>query len=275
MELKLIYGPKVYLIASQAIESDNYARFLDDQGTGWRSTSGVAGEVLAETAGRLCYQSWYNPRPGGNATYLAHVLEVGHGSVLEHAVFTMIFTGISRSTSHELVRHRVGFAYSQLSQRYVDSSDIAFVVPPALAPAVKAYNAKGLRVVIGEKEQVGWVWCIGCKEDLFAYRQATSYLQEQAPTELTGTEKRKWARQAARSVLPNCVETKICVTGNARAWRHFIEMRCSRHADREICILAGKVWEQLNARSPNLFGDYAKTQLPDGTYELNTPYKKV
>src|ERR687886_481158 len=67
------------------------------------------------------------PGPRGD-----HILEVGHGSVLEHAVWNLIFTGVSRSLTHELVRHR-HMGYSQLSQRYVDESVAEYVEPDCIA----------------------------------------------------------------------------------------------------------------------------------------------
>ena len=95
----------------------------------WQTDTEVAGEHLAEVAGRVCYMSFAKPRPGGNQAYLDHILEVGHGSVLEHAVWNFVFTGVSRSLTHELIRHRAGFGYSQLSQRYVDESVAEYVEP--------------------------------------------------------------------------------------------------------------------------------------------------
>ena len=85
-------------------------------------TDAAAGEALVEFAGRACYQSWDkpNPRTATNAGYLRHILEVGHLSLLEHATVTFYITGISRSCTHELIRHR-HFSYSQLSQRFVFS----------------------------------------------------------------------------------------------------------------------------------------------------------
>src|ERR1700761_8108076 len=90
------------------------------------------GERLAEFAGRLCYMSQHNPAKRETREYLENIKKQGHGSVLEHANYSILFEGVSRSLTHELVRHRAGFAYSQLSQRYVDESDAAFVVPPAM-----------------------------------------------------------------------------------------------------------------------------------------------
>src|SRR2546421_2647732 len=90
------------------------------------------GERLAEFAGRVCYMSQHNPAKRATRDYLDNIKKQGHGSVLEHANYTLLLEGVSRSLTHELVRHRAGFAYSQLSQRYVDESDANFVVPPAV-----------------------------------------------------------------------------------------------------------------------------------------------
>src|SRR5687768_1317870 len=90
------------------------------------------GERLAEFAGRLCYKSQKNPASRATREYLENIKKQGHGSVLEHANYSLLLEGISRSLTHELVRHRAGFAYSQLSQRYVDESQAHFVVPPAI-----------------------------------------------------------------------------------------------------------------------------------------------
>src|SRR5213082_340016 len=76
--------------------------------------------------------SQHNPAKRATRDYLDNIKKQGHGSVLEHANYTLLLEGVSRSLTHELVRHRAGFAYSQLSQRYVDESDANFVVPPAV-----------------------------------------------------------------------------------------------------------------------------------------------
>src|ERR671912_208701 len=98
------------------------------------STDASGGEALAEFAGRACYQSWSkpNPRTATNAGYLRHILEVGHLSVLEHGTVTFYLTGVSRSLTHELIRHR-HFSYSQLSQRYVPERDAGMVEPGVIA----------------------------------------------------------------------------------------------------------------------------------------------
>jgi thymidylate synthase (FAD) len=87
--------------------------------------------------------------------------------------------------------------------------------------------------------------------------------------------RKKRARQAARAVLPNCAETKIVVTGNARAWRHFVEMRGSGSADVEIRRLAAAVLRLLRDEAPHMFGDMQLVPQPDGTDTVETPNSKV
>src|ERR1700730_15911290 len=131
-DIRVIREPTVYLVGRQTVDQAAIDRFLGDHGVSWQTDTEVAGEHLAEVAGRLCYMSFAKPRPGGTATYLPRILEVGHGSVLEHAVWNFVFTGCSRSLTHELVRHR-HFGYSQLSQRYVDESVAEYVEPDCIA----------------------------------------------------------------------------------------------------------------------------------------------
>jgi thymidylate synthase (FAD) len=86
------------------------------------------------------------------------------------------------------------------------------------------------------------------------------------------TLRRKQARQAARAVLPNATETRIVVTGNYRAWRHFVAMRATEHADVEIRELAVECLRQLQEIAPNVFGDFVISPLADGTHIAASPY---
>src|SRR5207245_4714410 len=108
-----------------------------------------------------------------------------------------------------------------------------------------------------------------------AYMKLTELLQETFKDEPDRTLRRKLARQAARSVLPNATETKIFVTANARALRHFIELRGSRHAEVEIRKLAIKVLQLMQQEAPHIFKDYQLVSLPDGTFEAVTEHRKV
>lgn len=258
--MKIIREPQVYLLGRQQMNAAELDRFLADHDVeSWETDTDVASQKLCEIAGRVCYMSFRKPRPGGNETYLGHILEVGHGSVLEHAVFNFVITGVSRSFTHELVRHRAGFGYSQLSQRYVDESVAEYVEPDCIA----------------EDPELHEIWRAAVQQAHNAYLKLVEGLAAKYSDMEDRTLRRKLSRQAARSVLPNATETKIFVTANARALRHFIEMRASEYAEVEIRHVALKVLEILRQEAPNLFGDYELTTLPDGTTIARTTHGKV
>lgn len=268
--MKIITKPSVYVVGRQTVDDYQLDQFLLDHGVAWESDSDVAAEVLTETAGRVCYMSFAKPRPGGNSAYLSHIKEVAHGSVLEHAVWNILITDVSRSLSHELVRHRAGFGFSQLSQRYVDESVAEYVEPD----------------IIARDPELHAVWLEAVKHSHAAYMKLADALNAKLadpvaaaaamlPPNPDRTTRRKAARQAARSVLPNATETKIFVTANARALRHFLEMRGSSHAEPEIRKLANAILTALQKDAPNLFGDYVREPLADGTFEITTPFRKV
>jgi thymidylate synthase (FAD) len=259
-DIRVLREPIVYLLGRQTLDSAALDRFLADHNVAsWQTDTEIAGEHLTEVAGRVCYMSFARPRPGGNQTYLQHILEVGHGSVLEHAVWNFVFAGVSRSLTHELVRHRAGWGFSQLSQRYVDESVAEYVEPDCIALDPELHQL--------------WMDAIGRSHQ--AYLRLAEKLQDTFKDEPDRTTRRKLARQAARSVLPNATETKIFVTANARALRHFIELRGSRHAEVEIRKLAVKVLEIMRTEAPHIFGDYQLLALADGTFEAVTPHRKV
>jgi thymidylate synthase (FAD) len=268
--LRILTDPGVYLIGRQTVQSAELDRFLADHGVSWATDTTVAAEVVTETAGRVCYMSFAKPRPGGNAAYLGHIKEVGHGSVLEHGVWNFLFTGVSRSLTHELVRHRAGMGYSQLSQRYVDESVAEYVEPDIVAADPDLHAVWLDAVTHAHAAYVKLAELLNAK--LADPKAAAAAL---LPPDADRTTRRKAARQAARSVLPNATETKIFVTANARALRHFLESRGAVGAEPEIRKLAGAVLDVLQRESPNLFGDYRKVPLPDGTFELVTDFRKV
>src|SRR5256712_4050949 len=200
--MEIFRAPRVTLIARPEFVEPEHLRVQ------WQGDSSP-GERLAEFAGRICYMSQHNPANRSTAEWLKNIKKQGQGAELEHAVYVVLFEGISRSCSHELVRHRAGFGYSQLSQRYVDESHAAFVMPPAMigdptletewerevADAQAAY----VRAVEGLMERYGWV--------------------------ADKVHRRKLAREAARSGLPNATEVKIVGSGKPRAWGPMLELR--------------------------------------------------
>ena len=212
--------------------------------------------ALVEFAGRACYQSWSkpNPRTATNAAYLRHIIDVGHFSVLEHASVSFYITGISRSCTHELIRHR-HFSYSQLSQRFVPEHDSEVVVPPG----------------IEDDPELQEIFEAAADASRATYTELLARLEAKFADQPNAALRRKQARQAARAVLPNATETRIVVTGNYRAWRHFIAMRASEHADVEIRRLAIECLRQLIDLAPQAFSDFEITALSDGTEVATSP----
>ena len=227
-------------------------------GVAWIGDS-TDGERLAEFAGRLCYMSQHNPARRTTRDYLENIKKQGHGSVLEHANYSLLLEGVSRSLTHELVRHRAGFAYSQLSQRYVDESDAAFVVPPA---------------IVGDEELEG-AWRAQIEAAQASYVALVAQLMERYGWVADKVHRRKMAREAARGVLPNSTETKIVVTGNARAWRTMLELRSSEGAELEIRRAAVAILRVLQAEAPAFFSDFEIYVAEDRREAARIGYHKV
>ncbi|MGH9355120.1 MAG: FAD-dependent thymidylate synthase, partial [Terriglobia bacterium] len=168
---------QVYLLGRQAIVEEELARFLQDEGLIFSTDTPVSAEILNELAGRTCYMSFGKGRKS-NRDYIENILSAKHGSVLEHAVWNFLITGVSRALTHELVRHRAGFGYSQLSQRYVDESDARYVVPP----------------LYQESEPLRQRWEQAIEQAQKAYREladaTTEYVQEKRP-EMSPRDRRK------------------------------------------------------------------------------------
>jgi len=224
----------------------------------WNGES-TDGERLAEFAGRLCYMSQKNPANRTTRDYLENIKKQGHGSVLEHATYSLLFEGVSRSLTHELVRHRAGFAYSQLSQRYVDESDAAFVIPPA---------------IIGDEALVA-EWQAQVESAQATYVALVAKLMERYAWVADKVHRRKMAREAARGVLPNSTETKIVVTANARGWRTMLELRTGEGAEQEIRRLGLLVLRTLQAEAPGFFADFEVYTAEDRVESARISYHKV
>jgi thymidylate synthase (FAD) len=244
--MEILRKPNVTLVA--------WTHFRKPEGLAWQTDTELAGQQLIELAGRACYQSFHNPAGRTNAEYIGNMLEHGHLSVVEHASATFYITGVSRSLTHELVRHR-HLSFSQESQRFVPERDANFIEPDPIAEDPELH-ALFLESVQASQE---------------AYNRLLAKLEERFAAVEDRTLRRKMARQAARSVMPNATETQIVVTGNYRAWRDFIRKRATEHADTEIRRLALEILRQLRELAPVVFGDFDLVTLPDGTQIARTP----
>lgn len=271
-----VIEPEVALVGKPIIEIDGVMRFLEEHGYEWpelteklgsmMSLGDDDGEWLVEMAGRMCYQSW--PKQGetikgrSHDEHIKHLIEVAHGACIEHANFSFVIWNVSRTLTHELVRHRIA-SYSQLSQRYVDSSNVAFVVPPAIQELAKT-DPDAYRM-----------WVEHCERSRRLYEELTTKLSEMYGHVENKLERRKMARQAARSILPNATETKIFVTMNSRAIRHLIELRANPAADVEIRSLAVKICRILQDKAPLFAHGLEIVKLEDGTEGVESTYKRV
>jgi thymidylate synthase (FAD) len=235
MPLNIISSPRITLLSRET--------FINPEHYEWNPKSYTSrdSELLSEFAGRLCYMSFGAGSVDGHQTvdgrtdseaYIENIKRQKHGSVLEHGKFSFLVEGISRSLSHEWVRHRAGFSYSQLSQRFVNESNVAFVKPPLLDFDTPEYSR----------------WVESCNDSLFDYNIIFEKLQGRGFS-------KKDAAGTARSVLPNATETKMVVSANARSWRHFLQKRGAEGAEIEIAIVAAQLANFLKAEAPNVFGD--------------------
>lgn len=237
-----IVEPKVELIAHTAIVPDAIEQRLEIQ------EGSTDAETLTVYAGRSCYESWSRPneKTREDKDYLRRTLfEQGHFSILEHATATFYITGVSRAFLAEITRHR-HLSFSVLSQRFVDESDANIVIPPAVrrSNARVTYASEDFRdYLVGDiPEALEW-WG---QEAIWNYEAIVEALESEGLP-------RKQAREAARAVLPNMVETRIVVTGNLRAWRETINRRTAPDADAEMQEVMELAREQLEFVSPTIF----------------------
>lgn len=267
--MQIITEPRVYLVGRPEVNFDGLADFLAGEGItlpglNWRSPitgehDSTDAEFLAMLAGKTCYHSFGKGRQNP-AEYLGNIIESGHGSVLEHANWNFIIKGASRVFSHEHVRHRAGCAISQRSQRYVKESEAGQVLLP----------------IIEQNPEAQRIWREAVEKAQEAYDQLveilTADLKETVPD---STLRIKTVRSAARAVMPNGTETYIFWTANARALRHYIELRGSEHADYEIRRVAIALLKIMQDEAPAMFSDFRLVDLPDGTQAAHTDNHKV
>jgi thymidylate synthase (FAD) len=251
-------APSVHLIARPSIDLDAMRAYLVDVGgASWldRREAEAAGQpnaaqLLIEFAGRVCYRSWepgLNPNVSRVRTdqdaYFGNLLRSLHGSVLEHASYTLVFRNVSRVFTHELVRHRAGSAFSQESLRYVRLTDIGFRVPEALEPI---------------REQV-----VSLVEQLEEF-QVTAAETLGLDDEGIPFAVKKEVTSALRRLAPIGLSTDIVWTANLRTLRHVIEMRTAPGAEEELRLVFDQVAELMVAEAPSLFQDFSRSD--DGSW---------
>ncbi len=255
--------PKVFLVGETKVNEEGLQAYLDHVGVSkWSSDAPSDSEKLCEVMGRLCYRSFepgMNPNVTkvreGNARYLGNIINVGHGSVLEHPVLNFIFSDVSRVVTHELVRHRAGTAISQESLRFVRLDSLSAYVPAEIRE-----SETGMEIFTKTFEQL----------EALQRTLAEAYDIE---NEKKFSVKKKLT-SAFRRMAPIGLATTIGWSCNFRALRHVIEMRTDPHAEEEIRFLFAEVYKLTKARYPNLLGDYEVEEV-DGLPWVKTTHGKV
>ena len=186
-------------------------------------------------------------------------------SVLEHAQYSFLLYGAGRDFTHELVRHRTGVAFSQVSQRYVDGKVLRFVERPEYQGDPELHEKFLARI-----DQTAATY-----DDLARILAAKQAGGDVALSSEKKTEMRKKVNQAARSALTNEVEAPIMFSGNIRALRHVCEMRAAGAADVPIRGVTTRIFLCMQHEEPTLFNDYKLYELPDGTHAVATDWRKV
>jgi thymidylate synthase (FAD) len=263
MDLKV--PVRVHLVSRPQFDLGEFLAFLANSQMGWRRSAGAGdAQELIEAAGRVCYMSFgQNQSERTNVEYIRNLIELGHESVLEHVNWGFVISGISRALSHQIVRHRVGFAFSQLSQQYHDESDADFTMPAEIEGHPRA--------------EAAWDRAVNTARE--AYREILDVLDQKAEhgegSRLNSREFRRGIRSAARSVLPSCTETILFMTANARALRHFFTVRGGILGDREMRDLAVELFRAVTREAPAVFFDFGLVKLSDGSEMIQRPAEPV
>jgi len=188
-------------------------------------------EKISAIAGKLCYakcsfEDLEKISREEEKRFLKKVLKLGHLSVIEHTSFTFAIEGISRVTSHQLVRHRIA-SFSQQSQRYVEKRNFEYVIPPTIK---KKKRLKQLfeKVI----EQINNAY--------------SEFLENGIPVE------------DARFILPNACQTRMIVTMNARELLHFFRLRCAKDSQWEIRQMANLMLKEVRKVAPILFKEFGQ-----------------
>lgn len=243
---------QVFVLARPMFHEEQALAFLRENAEVWRQTpDSTPAELAVEFAGRICYMSFGERQsPRTTREYIHNLISQGHESVLEHVSWTFLLAGVSRSFTHQLVRHRVGFSFSQLSQQYHDERRADTVMP----------------ALVGEDDELKRLWLDAVSQARDAYRTLLDALDQRQDLRESHDQKERLRsiRTAARGVLPANTETKIVVTANARAIRHFLALRGDLLGDEEMRRVSVALLNIVSKDAPSMFDDFAIMTAADG-----------
>lgn len=244
-------------------------------------------EVVAQAA-KLCYSPvgvdgiMEKLTPEKINKFVDHLATIGHESPLEHVTFTFAIEGISRVTTHQIVRHRLA-SYSQQSQRYVKLEQFEYIMPPEIEKdsyartiftkhmeeSQKTYNELVDVLIENKLDKKYPTWIEDTEEEYMSLSSEEQLALNQNIRNLWAKNNKKAysaiekeAIEDARYVFPNACETKIVMTMNARSLLHFFNVRCCNRAQWEIRAMADEMLKECKKVAPTLF----KKAGPDCTF---------
>lgn len=252
--------PKTFLIGvtgilsglKEYLEYSNNTEFLDTLNQA--KLEGLSdGEILCSFYAKLCYKSLTLGK-NQNVTKIRDIesnlmgcFDSGHGSVFEHCLLNFITTDCSRVFTHELVRHRVGTAYSQTSGRYVAIDNIDFIVDPLLIEDPECDNA--------------------IREHIIATENLAKLLRNKLIKEGDPFDKKKKVTSAIRRIAPNGQANEIGFSLNIRTLRQTLVARTSVHAEWEIRKIFNQISDIVEEKWPLMLYGLNKTDTKDGLFE--------
>lgn len=316
--MRILTSPKVYLVGKTQVELEGFKAFLEDQELDWPTPNGFGyydtesvdpydhldadqqsikseigstfdadvpeNQTLIEMFGRNCYMSYGNKAGSKtNSDYLDNLIGLNrpgpsHGSVTEHINFNFMIVGCGRGFSHEQVRHRTGWAYSQLSTRYCDFEreeeegtwDPGFCIPAMaqLSQGTRLFFEKSLHEAVKNYTSV-YHLITGDIAEFFADKLKLMSDREKR------TFVRKAARGAARDLLPIGTEAIMGMTGNVRAIYNCIYLRASREAEPQIRDVYVQIARIMEKEMPDIFKGLKYETNWDGTEFVVLPKDKL
>lgn len=262
--------PTVHLVGYTTMDRQGMSDYLLSTGNGdflesidaARRDGLSDGEILCSFYAKLCYKS-LTLGQNKNVSRIRDVpdnlrgcFDQGHGSVFEHVGINFVVTDCSRVFTHELVRHRVGTAYSQTSGRYVRGDVVDVVFDPILEPVRD--DVEALQALIEER------YC--------------AMVAKMGLDEMKDFARKKKITSALRRLLPNGQSNEIGFSVNLRSLRHLVQVRTSRHAEWEIRLVFEQVYRLVKDRFPLVFHG-AKEEVVEGIVEVSgmkmQPYETV
>ena len=235
-------------------------------------------EKVVASAAKLCYSPVGVDEIQEKMTqeqideFVNKLASMGHESPVEHVTFTFAIEGISRVTTHQLVRHRIA-SYSQQSQRYVKLKQFEYIVPPEIE---KIPAAKKVFIETMERDQKAYDGLVNIlMEEKWRQYERLELTEKERKKILNKIEKE--AIEDARYVFPNACETKIVVTMNVRSLLHFFNVRCCERAQWEIREMATEMLKECKKVAPILFKNAGPScvrgKCPEGAICCGNPKK--